>query len=48
MFWRRQEARQALQRVLDFAPDKVLIPHGEVAREHGVAFIRKGFDWLLQ
>jgi hypothetical protein len=47
-FWRRSEARRSLQRILDFAPERVLIPHGEMARENGTEFIRKGFRWLLK
>lgn len=47
-FWQRQPARQALQRILDFAPDKVIIAHGDMAHENGTAFIRTGFRWLLR
>lgn len=47
-FWRRRRARRALRRILDFAPEKVFIPHGEMASGDGTEFIRKGFRWLLQ
>jgi hypothetical protein len=47
-YWRRSEGRAAMKRILDFAPDRVLIPHGEMARENGTEFIRKGFRWLLR
>ncbi len=46
-FWRRGLARRSLRRILDFAPERVLIAHGEMARENGTEFIRKGFRWLL-
>ncbi len=47
-FWWRGRARRSLQRVLDFAPDRVMIAHGDMALENGTAFIRKGFQWLLR
>jgi Domain of unknown function (DUF4336) len=46
-FWSRKRARRSLERILDFAPERVLIAHGEIARENGTEFIRKGFRWLL-
>lgn len=45
-FWWRQQARRSLQRILDFAPEKVLIPHGDMAMARGTEFIRRGFLWL--
>jgi hypothetical protein len=46
-FWWRKLARQSLQRILDFAPERVFLAHGEMALENGTEFIRKGFRWLL-
>ena len=47
-FWRRRPARRALERILAFAPEKVVIAHGELAHGDGTAFIRKAFCWLLR
>ncbi|MDE2183639.1 MAG: DUF4336 domain-containing protein [Alphaproteobacteria bacterium] len=47
-FRHRERTRQAVQRILDFAPDKVFIPHGEPARQNGTDFVRTGFGWLLR
>ena len=47
-FWRRRPARGALERILAFAPEKVVIAHGELAHADGMAFIRKAFCWLLR
>jgi hypothetical protein len=33
--------------VLDFAPQRVVIAHGEMALENGEAFIRHAFRWLI-
>lgn len=46
-YWRRAQGRAALARVLEFAPERVIIAHGEMARENGAEFIRRGFRWLL-
>jgi hypothetical protein len=45
-YWWRKRARSSLQRILDFAPDKVFLAHGIMASENGTEFIRKGFRWL--
>ncbi len=45
-FWRRVQARKALRRVLDFAPERVIIAHGEMARQDGANFVQKAFRWL--
>lgn len=46
-FWKRAEGRAALARILEFGPERVIIAHGEMARENGAEFIRRGFRWLL-
>lgn len=46
-FWRRKDARKSLRRVLDFAPERVIIAHGEMARQDGASFVRKAFRWLF-
>ena len=46
-FWRRDRTRHALQRILDFKPERVLIAHGDVAASGGTEFIREGLRWLL-
>jgi hypothetical protein len=45
-FWRRDQARKALKRILDFEPDRVIIAHGDMARQDGASFVRKAFGWL--
>ena len=45
-FWRRDPARKAVRRVLDFAPERVIIAHGDMALRDGANFVRKAFRWL--
>lgn len=45
--WRRAQARSAIEKVLAFAPENVIIAHGTMVHGDGVAFIRHGFRWLL-
>ena len=45
-FWRREPARNALRRILDFAPERVIIAHGDMVRQDGTSFVRKAFRWL--
>jgi hypothetical protein len=46
-FLNRRAARAALQRILAWPIEKVLIAHGEPANENGAAFVRQAFSWLL-
>jgi Domain of unknown function (DUF4336) len=46
-FLRRKLARAALQRILDWPIEKVLIAHGDCAEKDGAAFVRRGFSWLI-
>jgi len=45
-FRRRTEARAALQAVLKWPSDKVLMAHGDPVQANGRAFIRQAFEWL--
>lgn len=45
-FWRRRNARAALGKILAFAPERVVIAHGEMAHSEGERFIRNAFRWL--
>jgi hypothetical protein len=45
-FRHRDGIRRAVQRVVDFAPDKVIVAHGDLVRENGTAFVEDGFGWL--
>lgn len=47
-FWNRRKARAAIRRILDFAPERVVIAHGMMATRDGVDFIRRAFRWLLR
>ncbi len=42
----KAEGRSALEKVRSWAPDKVIMAHGEWIRSGGTAFIDKSFDWL--
>jgi hypothetical protein len=46
-FLNRRAARAALQRILAWPIEKVLIAHGESVTENGAAFVRQAFSWLL-
>ena len=39
-------ARAALQKVLSWEPERVVMAHGEWARAHGRDFLVRSFDWL--
>ncbi|MGO9770829.1 MAG: DUF4336 domain-containing protein [Roseiarcus sp.] len=43
----RSAARYALQRILAWPIERVLIAHGELASANGAAFVRQAFSWLL-
>jgi hypothetical protein len=45
-FVQRQRARAAIRRVLDFAPERVVIAHGTIAESGGTDFVRHAFRWL--
>jgi hypothetical protein len=47
-FVNRQAARAALQLILAWPIDRVLIAHGEPAIADGTAFVRQAFAWLLK
>jgi hypothetical protein len=46
-FLRRDKARKALARILDWHPQRVVIAHGDGAGAAGEAFIRHAFRWLI-
>jgi hypothetical protein len=45
-FLNRQAARAALRRVLTWPIERVVIAHGDLPREGGVAFVRTALTWL--
>ena len=45
--FRRGEARAALERILAWPIEQVIVAHGDVVRTDGGAFVRKAFGWLL-
>ncbi len=47
-FVNRRAARAALQLILAWPIDRVLIAHGEPAIADGAAFVRQAFAWLLK
>lgn len=47
-FRHRARTRQAVQRIIDFAPERVFLPHGDLVRQNGTEFVRAGFRWLMR
>jgi hypothetical protein len=47
-FWNRKRARAALDRILAWQPEQVVIAHGIPVRNDGVDFIRHALGWLLK
>jgi hypothetical protein len=45
-FVQRERARTALDKVLGWSPNHVVIAHGRWAQENGRAFIQRSFRWL--
>jgi len=45
--WRRAKAQATIETVLRFAPERVVVAHGDNASLHGTQFVRRGFRWLL-
>lgn len=46
-FLNRRAARAALQRILTWPIERVLIAHGEPVTENGTIFVRQAFAWLI-
>ena len=46
-FFHRRAARAALERILAWPIERVLIAHGEPANTNGDVFVRQAFGWLL-
>jgi len=46
-FVNRGIARAAVQRLLAFEPERVVLAHSAMATSDGAAMIRRGFSWLL-
>jgi hypothetical protein len=45
-FINRKHARHALQRILDWPSEKVLMAHGEPVQQDAQTFLRRAFRWL--
>jgi hypothetical protein len=43
----RSQARAAVEKMLDWAPRRVVMAHGVWRRENGRAYIEQAFRWLL-
>jgi hypothetical protein len=43
----RAQARAAVQRILDWKPERVVMAHGEWQRANGGAYLEKAFGWLM-
>ena len=46
-FTDRKAARAALDRILEWPADKVLMAHGTPVEQNGQDFIRRAFGWLM-
>ncbi|MDH3639995.1 MAG: DUF4336 domain-containing protein [Gammaproteobacteria bacterium] len=47
-WFNRKPAREALNRLIAWDPQRVIMAHGEWQRENGKAFIEQAFAWLQQ
>jgi hypothetical protein len=47
-FWNRRATHNALQAILDFEPEQVVVAHGGIVEHGGASFIRRGFRWLYE
>jgi len=46
-FRHRREAKRKILKLIAQDPDRVVMAHGEIAREHGAEYLRRAFAWLL-
>jgi hypothetical protein len=46
-FFRRAPAREAIERVLAWAPERLVIAHGACSSANGADVMRRAFRWLL-
>lgn len=47
-FWNRRATHNAVQAILDFEPEQVVVAHGGIVERGGASFIRRGFRWLYE
>jgi hypothetical protein len=47
-FLNRKVARAAFDRIVAWAPEQVIVAHGKMVRNDGLAFIRRAFGWLAK
>ena len=45
-FIKRRPAREALEKVLDWGPERLLIAHGKCAQADATAIIRSALAWI--
>ncbi len=45
-FLNRRKARRARDKILSWAPQRVIMAHGEWQRENGTAFLEKALSWV--
>jgi hypothetical protein len=46
-FRHRAAARAKVRALIDAAPERVVVAHGEIVRSDGAAYLRRAFSWLL-
>jgi hypothetical protein len=46
-FRNRGDARRKMLRLISDKPERVVMAHGEIARENGADYLRRAFAWLL-
>nr|WP_300310993.1 hypothetical protein [Halomonas sp.] len=44
----KSEAREHLQRMLDWQPERLIMAHGEIVTSHTGMFLQRAFRWLSQ
>ncbi len=47
-FIRRGKARECVERMLAWQPEKIIIAHGPCVTENGTEYLRDAFKWLLR
>jgi hypothetical protein len=46
-FRRRAQARAKVRALIDEAPERVVVAHGEIVRSGGAEYLKRAFAWLL-
>lgn len=47
-FWNRNKARQCLQKMIAWTPDRIILSHGLCVEKEGLPFLQQSFRWLMK